>query len=220
MIKLTFDARTLKAALVCVSTDETRYYLKGVAVQYDAGQLFIVATDGHRIIAMQPEVEAMQPDADIHPTDALGLPYNVIIPVDIVKNLKLNKLVDECTLTIDGDKGELEHCGQSVRFNFIDGTFPDWRRIIPPNISGELAQFDNKYIGEMPKIVAAFGKKVTHISIEHNGDAPAFVALELPVPYVMLIMPYRDRNPEATIPSWAKVVRADKAIENNRDAAR
>ena len=215
MIKITFDARTLKAALICTSTDETRYYLKGVAVQLDGDKLFIVATDGHRLIAMQPEFTIERDDTDATNRADFG---SVIIPADIVKNLKLNKHVDDCTLTIDAGKGEIEHCGQSVKFGFIDATFPQWRQIIPQKISGDIAQFDAKYIGELPKIKAAFGEKDSRIAIEHNGGSPAFVALNLPMPYIMLLMPYRDRDPQAALPSWAPVLRADKAIENARAA--
>jgi len=209
MIKIAFDARALKAALVCVSSDETRYYLKGVAVQLDGDKLFIAATDGHRLLAMQPECEITRDDTDATDRADFG---SVIIPVDIVKNLKLSRYIDTCILTIDGNKGEIEHCGQSVLFKFIDGSFPNWRNVIPKTITGELAQFDAKYVGELPKIKAAFGDKNTKIAIEHNGGDPAFVALALPIPYICLLMPYRDRNPLADLPSWAKTARSDQAI--------
>lgn len=203
MIKITFDARTLKAALVCTSTDKTRYYLKGVAVQLDGDQLFIVATDGHRLIAMQPPCE-ISDDTSATDRAAFG---SVIIPADIVNNLKLVKGVDQCTLTIDGLKGEIEHAGQSVRFGFVDGSFPNWRAVVPPDITGELAQFDTRYVGELPKIEAAFGNKNTKVEIEHNGGSPAFVALDLPIPYVCLLMPYRDTKEPVVLPAWVKTVR-------------
>jgi len=204
MIKITFDARTLKAALVCTSTDETRYYLKGVAVQLDGDKLFIAATDGHRLIAMQPEFTIERDDTSELPNRAdFG---SVIIPADIIKNLKLNKSVDECTLTIDSGKGEIEHCGQSVRFNFVDGSFPNWRNVIPQIITGELAQFDARYVGELPKILKAFDKRDTKIEIVHNGGSPAFVALDLPMPYVMVLMPFRSTPNPLTLPAWVNTI--------------
>lgn len=216
MIKISFDIRTLKAALVCTSTDETRYYLKGVAVQLDGDKLFIAGTDGHRLLAMQPKFTIERDDTNATDRADFG---SVIIPADIVKNLKPARGDDSCMLTIDGNKGELEHAGQSVRFGFVDGSFPNWRQVIPATISGEVAQFDARYIGELPKICAAFGDKQTKIAIEHNGNSPAFVALNLPMPYVCLLVPYRDRDPQAALPQWAKVVRTDKAIANIRAAA-
>jgi DNA polymerase-3 subunit beta len=212
MIKITFDARALKAALVCTSTDETRYYLKGVAVQLDGDKLFIAATDGHRLIAMQPEFTIERDDTSELPNRAeFG---SVIIPADIVKNLKLNKAVNDCTLTIDGGKGEIEHCGQSVRFGFVDGSFPNWRAVVPQTITGELAQFNASYIGELPKILKAFDMRDTKIEIEHNGESPAFVALNLPMPYVCLLMPYRGTKEPVALPSWVKTTRKTETTES------
>lgn len=208
MVKLSFDIRTLKAALLCTSTDETRYYLKGVAVQLDDDKLFIVATDGHRLIAMQPEFTIERDDTDAATRANFG---SVIIPADIVKNLKPVRGVDECTLIVDGIKGEIDYCGQSVRFGFIDGTFPEWRRVIPSTISGETAQFDARYIADLPKICAAFGTKDSKVEIEHNGNSPAFIALNLPVPYVCLLMPYRGTPQPVKLPSWVSVTRGAPA---------
>lgn len=208
MIKLSFDIRTLKAALVCTSTDETRYYLKGVAVQLDGDKLFIAATDGHRLLAMQPEFTIERDDTNATDRADFG---SVIIPADIVKNLKPARGDDSCTLTIDGNKGEIEHAGQAVRFNFIDGSFPAWRNVIPAAISGEIAQFDTRYVGDLPKIEAAFGNKNSKIAIEHNGENPAFVALNLPMPYVCLMMPYRGTKNPVALPSWVKTTRAAPA---------
>jgi len=208
MIKISFDIRALKAALVCTSTDETRYYLKGVAVQLDGDKLFIAGTDGHRLLAMQPEFTIESGGNDANPfTETQANPFSVIIPADIVKNLKPARGNDNCTLTIDGNKGEIEHAGQSVRFGFVDGSFPNWRQVIPATISGEAAQFDARYIGELPKIEAAFGNKNSKIEIEHNGNSPAFIALNLPMPYVCLLMPYRGTKEPVALPSWVKTTR-------------
>lgn len=204
MVKISFDIRTLKAAFVCTSSDETRYYLKGVAVQLDGDKLFIAATDGHRLLAMQPEFTIERDDTSATDRADFG---SVIIPADIVKNLKPARGDDSCTLTIDGNKGELEHAGQAVRFNFIDGSFPAWRNVIPAAISGETAQFDARYVAELPKIEAAFGNKNSKIEIEHNGGSPAFVALNLPMPYVCLLMPFRGSKNPVALPAWVKTTR-------------
>jgi DNA polymerase-3 subunit beta len=215
MIKITFDARTLKAALICTSTDETRYYLKGVAVQLDGDKVFIAATDGHRLIAMQPEFTVESGGNDANPfTETQANPFSVIIPADIVKNLKLNKAVDDCTLTIDAGKGEIEYCGQSIRFGFVEGSFPNWRAVVPQTITGELAQFNATYIGDLPKIAKVFDIRDPRIEIEHNGGSPAFVALGLPMPYIMLLMPFRGTRDPVELPSWVKTTRASNAPES------
>jgi DNA polymerase-3 subunit beta len=109
-----------------ISTEETRYYLNGIylhAVEIDgAARLRAVATDGHRLAL-----------ADVPaPQGAAGMP-GVIVPRKTVAELQ--KLLD------DGDQSiAIELSGVKIRATvgpivltskLIDGTFPDYGRVIP-----------------------------------------------------------------------------------------
>jgi len=109
-----------------ISTEETRYYLNGIyihaAERNGAKVLRAVATDGHRLAS----VEIPLPDG------ASGMP-GVIVPRKTVAELR--KLVDETTADIAVGLSETK-----IRFSFddtvltsklIDGTFPDYQRVIP-----------------------------------------------------------------------------------------
>ncbi|UEM03869.1 DNA polymerase III subunit beta [Skermanella rosea] len=113
-----------------ISTEETRYYLNGIylhATKSRAGEaempvLRAVATDGHRLA----RVEIPLPDG------AAGIP-GVIVPRKTV--LEIRKLIDEAA-----DRIEVSLSETKVRFGFdavtvtsklIDGTFPDYERVIP-----------------------------------------------------------------------------------------
>ncbi|UEM21221.1 DNA polymerase III subunit beta [Skermanella mucosa] len=113
-----------------ISTEETRYYLNGIylhATKSRAGEaempvLRAVATDGHRLA----RVEIPLPDG------ASGIP-GVIVPRKTV--LEIRKLIDEAA-----DRIEVSLSETKVRFGFdsvtvtsklIDGTFPDYERVIP-----------------------------------------------------------------------------------------
>lgn len=109
-----------------ISTEETRYYLNGIylhAAERDgAAVLRAVATDGHRLASIEVP---LPPGAD-------GMP-GVIVPRKAVSELR--KLVDETTADIAVSLSEAK-----VRFSFddtvltsklIDGTFPDYQRVIP-----------------------------------------------------------------------------------------
>lgn len=109
-----------------ISTEETRYYLNGIylhsAERNGAQVLRAVATDGHRLAS----VEVPLPDG------ASGIP-GVIVPRKTVGELR--KLVDETTSDIAVGLSETK-----IRFSFddtvltsklIDGTFPDYQRVIP-----------------------------------------------------------------------------------------
>ncbi|MBT7942784.1 MAG: DNA polymerase III subunit beta, partial [Alphaproteobacteria bacterium] len=109
-----------------ISTEETRYYLNGIylhATERDgAGVLRAVATDGHRLASMEIPL----------PSGAEGMP-GIIVPRKTVA--ELSKLVDESTADIAVGLSEAK-----IRFSLedsvltsklIDGTFPDYQRVIP-----------------------------------------------------------------------------------------
>ena len=109
-----------------ISTEETRYYLNGIylhtAKANDVDVLRAVATDGHRLA----RVELPQPSG------GAGMP-GVIVPRKTVNELR--KLIEET-----GEDVELALSDSKIRFAFddvelisklIDGTFPDYERVIP-----------------------------------------------------------------------------------------
>jgi len=105
-----------------ISTEETRYYLNGIYLHVTDGELKAAATDGHRLA----RVTVPRPDgADQMP--------GVIIPRKCVAELR--KLLDEVDGTVEVSLSE-----SKVRFGLgnavltsklIDGTFPDYSRVIP-----------------------------------------------------------------------------------------
>ncbi|KQN19577.1 DNA polymerase III subunit beta [Sphingomonas sp. Leaf33] len=123
-------AETLKQIIdktrFAISTEETRYYLNGIFLHVadDNGQpvLKAAATDGHRLA----RVTVPRPDG------AEAMP-DVIVPRKCVGELR--KLLDE----VDGSVG-VSLSGSKIRFDLgqailtsklIDGTFPDYSRVIP-----------------------------------------------------------------------------------------
>ena len=108
-----------------ISTEETRYYLNGIYLHVsDEAQpvLKAAATDGHRLARVTVP----------RPEGAQGMP-GVIIPRKCVGELR--KLLDELDGTVEISLSE-----SKVRFGLgsailtsklIDGTFPDYSRVIP-----------------------------------------------------------------------------------------
>ena len=109
-----------------ISTEETRYYLNGVYMHVaDSGGkqvLRCVATDGHRLARI---------DADL-PDGAEGLP-GVIVPRKTVGELR--KLLDndetEIAVSVSETKVRFAAPGITLTSKVIDGTFPDYTRVIP-----------------------------------------------------------------------------------------
>ncbi|MXO90486.1 DNA polymerase III subunit beta [Pontixanthobacter aquaemixtae] len=112
-----------------ISTEETRYYLNGIFFHVsdeDKPVLKAAATDGHRLARFTID----QPDG------AEGMP-DVIVPRKAVAELR--KLLEEA---LDGNV-QIDLSASKIRFTLggeggvvltsklIDGTFPDYTRVIP-----------------------------------------------------------------------------------------
>jgi len=131
----------LKAALLCASTEETRYYLKGVHLSTSG---HMVTTDGHRLFCAKL-------------TEAV--PADIIIPLETVKAAL--KLAPKRAETIELNGNTLG----GIVFTPVDGTFPNWKAVIPPMDGfkpGEdqtPAHFNPDYIYDLGQMSRALGSK-------------------------------------------------------------
>jgi DNA polymerase-3 subunit beta len=125
-----------------ISTEETRYYLNGIYLHTTKNEevpvLRAVATDGHRLARLEM----------VMPEGAGGMP-GVIIPRKTV--IELRKLIDEYE-----DEVEVSLSETKIRFKvgtaeltskLIDGTFPDYDRVIPSN-NDKVLEVNCKEFGE------------------------------------------------------------------------
>ncbi len=113
---IVLDGERLKKAVTFVSSfiskDETRYYLNGVHISEDAA----VATDGHRL--------------GWHPLDFDGGAFGKAILSKRLVDTLIASPAPKSALLGNG-KVSFEMEGMSVRSKLIDGTYPDYRRVIP-----------------------------------------------------------------------------------------
>jgi len=118
--------RLIDKARFAISTEETRYYLNGiylhVANTESGARLRAVATDGHRLAQVEQDV----------PDGAVGMP-GIIIPRKTVAEVR--KLIDELDGTVSVALSETKirfaFDGAVITSKLIDGTFPDYSRVIP-----------------------------------------------------------------------------------------
>ena len=126
--------RLIDKTRFAISTEETRYYLNGIYLHARDGLLRAVATDGHRLaLAEQPL-----------PDGADSMP-GVIIPRKTIAELR--KLIDgtdsDVQVTVSESKIRFRTGTVVLTSKLIDGTFPDYERVIPRNNAKELV-LDNK----------------------------------------------------------------------------
>lgn len=213
----TIDIRALKSTAVAASSEETRYYLKGVCVEHTPAGPVFVATDGARLIAARHD---WLDDTGAPPAFA-----PVIIPADLIKRVKVGRRdPNEATLTLDYRDGAtcphvtITHAGAAVTSGAIDGTYPDWRRVVPREpASGAVAQYDCDLLATFRDAMRqlAGGKTDALPIVAHNGDNPAIVDMGDAGGRVQafgVLMPFRVmRDVLTAAPAWTAVTGASVA---------
>jgi len=154
--------RLIDKTRFAISTEETRYYLNGIYVHAHDGALRAVATDGHRLALSESPL----------PNGAAGLP-GVIIP---------RKTVAEIRRLIDGEDADIKISVSEAKIRFalgsavltsklIDGTFPDYERVIPRNNDRELV-IDNKVFADaVDRVATISAEKSRSIKLSLSQDS-------------------------------------------------
>lgn len=108
--------RMLDLSAFAQSTEETRYFLNGIYLHSADGILRAVATDGHRLAQIDSEHHAEIP--------------GVIVPRKTVAELRKMDAGD-LTLEVSATKIKVSDGSTELLSKVIDGTFPDYTRVIP-----------------------------------------------------------------------------------------
>ena len=144
-----------------ISSEETRYYLMGIFLHVIDDQMRAAATDGHRLA----RVTIAKPDG------ADGMP-DVIIPRKAVQ--ELYRLLEELEGTV-----EISLSPTKVRFGLgsavltsklIDGTFPDYNRVIP-TANDKLLKLDPKsFSAGVDRVATIASEKTRAVKMSVDRD--------------------------------------------------
>ena len=192
----------IKAALVCASTEETRYYLKGVCFQKRGNIMRMISTDGHRLFVAVQTLD--------HELNEIGPDFDTILPLaDVKKGLtgvtaKVEFITCGFQLNDAADRVFLATVN-NVSMTPVDGTYPDVTRLLPNDRAAESKepqQFNATYVGDMAKIAKALGLRGNNVHLQHCGGSPAIVSFGGRDDVMALLMPIRtghDDGPIGTI---------------------
>lgn len=219
-MKLTISADLFRIAYTCASTETTRYYLNGVCIQPapDGRGVVMVATDGHRMIVVRDET------AQAHNLPAGG----VIVQAskDQLRTFKTPRKTtnpgDKLTLKITASPSVTDdlrgakltcemHEGETLKgtifLQAVDGSFPDWTRIVPrPEKAGETqGTFNAQYLESFAAISGEFAKlegaSLSSMSILQDGPGnPALIRFGL-APAFGVLMP-QSKQDAGGVPEW------------------
>ena len=191
------------------SADPTRYQLHGVSIE--AGPV-MVATDGHRLGALRLEAKE-----GFH----AGVPFILSASNELIRACKVAKreqawlicredrvdvMTFDCNVNVEA--AALQRYTGAAAFSFpasayyLDGTFPDWRRLFPRASAGSRGFLQNgktDHVGYSADYLADFrSANAVGVSFDGNGSDPAIIANSDPR-FIGLLMPMRSGLAPAAI---------------------
>ncbi|MFC3183007.1 DNA polymerase III subunit beta [Cypionkella sinensis] len=157
--------RLFDKAKFAISTEETRYYLNGVYMHVSTGDvgavLRCVATDGHRLARI---------DAPL-PEGAQGMP-GVIVPRKTVNELK--KLLDddsaEIAVSVSETKVRFATPAITLTSKVIDGTFPDYTRVIPTGNTRRLEVDATEFAKAVDRVATVSSERSRAVKLALDED--------------------------------------------------
>ena len=166
--------RLIDKARFAISTEETRYYLNGiylhVANTEDGATFRAVATDGHRLAQVEQDV----------PEGAAGMP-GIIVPRKTVGEVR--KLIDEfegaVSIALSETKIRFAFDGAVITSKLIDGTFPDYSRVIPEG-NDKMLEMDCRVFAESVDRVSTISSDKTRSVKLALGDDTLTLSVNSP----------------------------------------
>lgn len=146
-----------------ISTEETRYYLNGIFLHAPAGAntLRAVATDGHRLARIEMPL----------PAGAEGMP-DIIVPRKAIAEVRklLDEREDQVDVALSASKIRLRVGGAVLTSKLIDGTFPDYSRVIP-TANDRLLRIDPATLAEgVDRVTAIASEKTRAVKLSMDRD--------------------------------------------------
>jgi hypothetical protein len=200
-VHIELSRESVQAMLLFAASVDIRYYLCGLKVEATATATRLIATNGH-VLAIHHAEKAnkmAEPTQLIVPRKALEL----LLHASPKRKPKKGRLPINLAIERGAFGWWLRDFEAGVRIGFdsIEGTFPDYARIVPKALSGEPCTLNPSYVGLMAKVAAAFGREPHHVGIGSNGQNAAMVNIVGVPQFLALIMPMRAASPVVR-PGW------------------
>ena len=157
--------RLFDKAKFAISTEETRYYLNGVYMHVSQGEtgkvLRCVATDGHRLA----RIDAALPDG------AEGMP-GVIVPRKTVGELRKLLDDDEATIAVSVSETKVRFATPVITLTskVIDGTFPDYTRVIPTGNTRKLEVDASEFAKAVDRVATVSSERSRAVKLSLEED--------------------------------------------------
>ena len=148
-----------------ISTEETRYYLNGVymhVAEADGGKVLrCVATDGHRLARI---------DADL-PPGAEAMP-GVIVPRKTVGEMRKLLEEDDADIAVSVSETKIRFATPDITLTskVIDGTFPDYTRVIPQGNTRRLEVDAAEFAQAVDRVATVSSERSRAVKLQLEED--------------------------------------------------
>lgn len=156
------ELEQLLSVVVAASNEETRYYLNGIYLHTNSrSELVSVATNGHMLL--RTSISQDEPFSfDLDP--------GVIIPSEAITHIKSLISDSDVIVACDGSKVSvgIERSRMTVRFvtKVVDGTYPDYERVIPPAKFKLACELDTSILSaSIKRALVASSKKDSSVAL-------------------------------------------------------
>ncbi len=172
--------RLIERTRFAISTEETRYYLNGIYLHEVPNApggpvLRAVSTDGHRLALAELD----------RPEGVAGMPGGIVPRKTVLELAKLAEATtDDIEIALSASKIRFAFDGLVLTSKLIDGTFPDYERVIPRG-NDKVLEVDTKLFaqavdrvstissekGRAVKLNIASGRLVLSVNNPESGSA-------------------------------------------------
>ena len=157
--------RLFEKSKFAISTEETRYYLNGVYMHVadaDGGRVLrCVATDGHRLARV---------DADL-PEGAAEMP-GVIVPRKTVGELRKLLEDDDTKIAVSVSETKVRFATPDITLTskVIDGTFPDYTRVIPQGNTRKMEVDAREFASAVDRVATVSSERSRAVKMTLDED--------------------------------------------------
>ena len=153
------ESKAIKAASYFAAKKDIRVYLRGVWIESRDGiKAHVLATDGNRMFAQ-------------------AVPMVVARPFSVrMSGSTLSSVIDAGLFELGSDlKTVVLHNGAVLPLDLEPGTYPDWRRVVPLQPTGEPMPLPLGQVVDIEKAFKALKVKPERYRITYNGPSAAVI---------------------------------------------
>ncbi len=191
----------LKAAAYFSPVKDTRYVLNGILIESTPIQTRVVATDGRALFCAKEDAKGNNVD------NFVG-----IVPIATIKQILSWKAQSKggwasmrvviTTLDNPAEEYRAEWAGNVAIFQMIAMTFPNYRLVVPTDVSGEASNFDPELLMRCKKAAEALGRKYGVYDFKQGGKSPAIAVFSSEA--FAVVMPLRGEKADVAKIAWGR----------------